>query len=625
MKAIITETYLQNIANAIRSKNGSNATYTPPEMANAISGITGLGGQVVDFEAMNTNVKNYLQNVTYTDANYGTTQITSYLPSSGDFTKEDPVGYALTLAQDGTLYIQDETDWSVPVQSYTVTAGTFTVYNLVPGHINRWYLVRYGTVIATGRLRATGQVRMIYTDSLHNFRDLGGWECEGGQIKYGKIIRGGEGNGVYNVEASAADIVRLRNLGIKQEIDMRNASETAQTDEDETNDITSSFLGDDVYYDWLPNSVGTSMLTPGTTQYTNFVAELEIVIDRAIHGLPVYLHCQGGADRTGVTAMMLEALLGVSKSDISKDYELTSMYTVAGSMVGRYVTDERWLAWLNILDSYTGSTLQEKTVAWFLEAGFAQDTLDLFQTAMVEEVSADVAVTGITITGGVSPIYSGGQHMTLVAIVTPSNATSQIVWSSNNTSVATVSEGGVVTTVSPGSATITASADGVSATYSMTVLDLANDPNLLHRAVDSSNALYNGGTGYKLGYRLNSSGGETAVSGGCVTGFMPVQENDNIVLTGISGLYCADSSQSTYVRIAAFDSTFTQLWNKDIYAASTKLTPITTDGSELTSFTLVSSSSYPCANIAYIRLSARNTAADAMTAASTITVSGVTS
>ena len=40
-KVLVTDTYLQNIANAIRNKNGSNVTYTPAEMASAITAISG--------------------------------------------------------------------------------------------------------------------------------------------------------------------------------------------------------------------------------------------------------------------------------------------------------------------------------------------------------------------------------------------------------------------------------------------------------------------------------------------------------------------------------------------------------------------------------------------------------
>lgn len=44
-KALITEAYLTNIADAIRAKNGSSDTYTPPQMAAAIGAIP-TGGDV---------------------------------------------------------------------------------------------------------------------------------------------------------------------------------------------------------------------------------------------------------------------------------------------------------------------------------------------------------------------------------------------------------------------------------------------------------------------------------------------------------------------------------------------------------------------------------------------------
>ena len=38
-KVIVTDTHLTNIANAIRSKNGTQNTYTPAQMASAISAL----------------------------------------------------------------------------------------------------------------------------------------------------------------------------------------------------------------------------------------------------------------------------------------------------------------------------------------------------------------------------------------------------------------------------------------------------------------------------------------------------------------------------------------------------------------------------------------------------------
>lgn len=46
-KVLITESNLTNIADAIRSKNGSSETYTPAEMASAISNIPSGGGGTI--------------------------------------------------------------------------------------------------------------------------------------------------------------------------------------------------------------------------------------------------------------------------------------------------------------------------------------------------------------------------------------------------------------------------------------------------------------------------------------------------------------------------------------------------------------------------------------------------
>ena len=187
---IIQDSTLTGIADAIREKSGTANTYKPEQMAAAILAIAGLDDAVVEFDAMNANAKAYMQNVTYTDANYGTSQMANsqYLPSGGDYTKEDPVGYTVNIPANGKLYIVDESDKTVPVQSYDVSEGNFVIYNLVPNHISRWLVVSNGVTVAGGRIRALGQVRMIYTDSLHNFRDLGGWSCNGGAVRYGKII-----------------------------------------------------------------------------------------------------------------------------------------------------------------------------------------------------------------------------------------------------------------------------------------------------------------------------------------------------------------------------------------------------------------------------------------------------
>ena len=84
--------------------------------------------------------------------------------------------------------------------------------------------------------------------------------------------------------------------------------------------------------------------------------------------------------------------------------------------------------------------------------------------------SGDVTykVTKVELSTSTLALTEGGSE-TLTATITPDNASNKsLTWSSDNQSVATVSDG-VVTAVSPGSAKITATADGKSDTCTVTV------------------------------------------------------------------------------------------------------------------------------------------------------------
>ena len=78
----------------------------------------------------------------------------------------------------------------------------------------------------------------------------------------------------------------------------------------------------------------------------------------------------------------------------------------------------------------------------------------------VTEVSVDMMEVALT----------EGESVTLIANVSPDNATDKTVsWSSDNTAVATVDQSGTVTAVKPGATVILARAGELSASCSVTV------------------------------------------------------------------------------------------------------------------------------------------------------------
>lgn len=186
------------------------------------------------------------------------------------------------------------------------------LYNLVPGVAYYYKLLKAdGSVLKQGAVRPKGQVRMIETfNGVYNMRDLGGWKAAGGKrIAYGKIYRGSE---LERISDKGKDLF-LNTLGITADLDLRGTRTGEETLVPPLPELkycqvpVIKFFNDGI----------------GTTQKL-YRKAIRQVIEWLSDGEVVYFHCMAGADRTGTLAFLIEALLGVSESDLSKDYELTT-------------------------------------------------------------------------------------------------------------------------------------------------------------------------------------------------------------------------------------------------------------------------------------------------------------
>lgn len=211
-------------------------------------------------------VRNYLANVTYDPSDYSASQIANYAPATAVVSNYKRIGQ---------------------------TAGGVTHYNEVQN-----VLTPFASGGKAGTLKPLDALRWINTPQAANVRDLGGWACDGGTIKYGLLIRGGK-------LAAADRAVLVGELGVQHDLDLRGRDGVSPEDEP---DMTESPLGSDVWYTRTQQYTWYT-LTPVATWQTY----LRTIFDAATHNEPVYFHCSAGADRTGTLACVIEGLLGVSQ------------------------------------------------------------------------------------------------------------------------------------------------------------------------------------------------------------------------------------------------------------------------------------------------------------------------
>ena len=251
-KGLIERSTIQEIADAIRAKNGSSKTYLPSEMRQAILSLNGGGREDYTWHQDSEAVRNYLAQVDYTGVPYTETEISNYLPSSPmPSTNTKPAG---------------------------VTVDGVTFYNEVPNTETP-----FATANKAGTLRPLDQIRWIKS-ATSNFRDLGGWLCDGGSVRYGLLFRSGE-------LAAADEDLFIHDLKIHTECDL-------------TADGVPAFPGKMRY-------IGhTSYAMYSLADKGAWRTNLRGIFDAMRYGDPVVFHCSMGADRTGTLACVLEALLG---------------------------------------------------------------------------------------------------------------------------------------------------------------------------------------------------------------------------------------------------------------------------------------------------------------------------
>ena len=224
--------------------------------------------------------------------------------------------------------------------------------------------------------------RRYRLDQVANFRDLGGYACDGGVTRYGVIFRSTALN-----KATEEDIAKIEHLGVN-----------AATEEVHRNNELAGQLEQDMDY------INCSLM--GTTKLEQLdVVNSSVVETKTLHRMyrlmlrnggkeikkalevvadsegAVLFHCAAGKDRTGILAMLILSSVGVEREDILVDYQCSSTYITkfTTDISGSNIYNMKWI--LNWIDQEWGGVPE-----YLRQIGVQSETIQKIKSKFVENL-----------------------------------------------------------------------------------------------------------------------------------------------------------------------------------------------------------------------------------------------
>ncbi|MBR5742011.1 MAG: tyrosine-protein phosphatase, partial [Firmicutes bacterium] len=203
--------------------------------------------------------------------------------------------------------------------------------------------------------------RPIMIPGCANVRDIGGVtnEC-GKKIRQGLVFRGSACDANEETQYEITDEgkrVFTEDLGIRTEIDLRgDVGRGPFEDGDKVNTVKIFFHS----YDWAHcDEEGRAGLR----------SLFEVLADPGNY--PVYIHCQAGADRAGTAIMYLEAVLGMGRDYIVRDYNISSLSVDDQRNFSKNEAVKNLLALFE--RDYPGASFPDALVRSLFDAGVTED------------------------------------------------------------------------------------------------------------------------------------------------------------------------------------------------------------------------------------------------------------
>ena len=223
--------------------------------------------------------------------------------------------------------------------------------------------------------------RNLKIDGMTNCRDMGGGRTleDGGKIKQGLIYRTSSTNGWGNGRAKVPDTITndgkeelLNRLGVKTEINVNNGGNNNYIGVQ--NFVTANMWYDSGKHHLYRNSEPIKEVFHALADENNY---------------PVFYHCRIGTDRTGLCAILISGLLGVSENEIYQDYLFSNFGNIQEKRyIGEKAGRDNILNYVNDLKAFPGEKFQNKVYNYLLSIGVPASELNSVINILTEGTQA---------------------------------------------------------------------------------------------------------------------------------------------------------------------------------------------------------------------------------------------
>ncbi|MCQ2776429.1 MAG: tyrosine-protein phosphatase [Bacilli bacterium] len=208
--------------------------------------------------------------------------------------------------------------------------------------------------------------RNLEVDGFTNCRDMGGRVTEDGYtIKQGLVYRTCGNKFDYSTTITEKGKKEmLEHWKVKTEINVADV---------DTHDVKlEGTVVKDFFMDYANVTPKTKHHFGRNTESVKNIFETLADMDN----LPVFYHCRIGTDRTGLTAILIYGLLGLSENEIFQDYLFSNFGNITQKRyIGEKGGEDNILNYIEQIEAMPGETFKNKVYNTLLSIGLSKETL----------------------------------------------------------------------------------------------------------------------------------------------------------------------------------------------------------------------------------------------------------